>query len=215
MFLEVALPLPLRQTFYYRCPSAEFPQIQIGQRVLVPFQNRKLTGYVIRRHPELPSGSPEERGIKEILGPLDGESLVSPELFELAVWVSDYYFAPLGEVLRSCFPAKVNLRSQKKFSITSLGLAVLHGEALSQQLSSTERAILGALSDGSLLDARQLQRRAAMTAQSILLAKLAARSWIRVEQILDRRTASEKQQWTVVAPSGRPVKNRRDELSIQ
>src|SRR5215831_18669759 len=115
MFLEVALPLPLRLTFYYRCPSAEFAQIQIGQRVLVPFQNRKLTGYVIRRYAELPSGSPDESGIKEILGLLDHESLVSPEIFELAGWVSDYYFAPLGEVLRSCLPAKVNLRSQKKF----------------------------------------------------------------------------------------------------
>ena len=49
MFLEVALPLPLLHTFTYRCPPDLFHQVQPGQRVLVPFRNQKVAGYVVKK----------------------------------------------------------------------------------------------------------------------------------------------------------------------
>src|SRR2546427_4761959 len=138
MFLEVALPLPFRHTFWYRCSLPEFDQIQRGQRVLVPFHSRKLTGYIIHKHSQLPSGSPAEGSIKEILGTLDGESLVSPEMLKLAEWVSDYYFASLGEVLKTCLPPKINLRSKKSISLTSIDLKALNDKNSTHPLSPVE-----------------------------------------------------------------------------
>ena len=45
-FVEVALPLPVRQNFTYRLPDS-FSLAKLGARVLVPFGRRTLTGYVV------------------------------------------------------------------------------------------------------------------------------------------------------------------------
>ncbi len=102
MFLEVALPLPLLQTFTYRCPPDIFHQVQPGQRVLVPFRNQKVVGFVVKKVEQPPKDLPARTTLKEVLDLIDPSSLISPELFQLAEWVSDYYFASKGEVLRSC-----------------------------------------------------------------------------------------------------------------
>jgi len=97
MFIEVSLPLPFRHNFYYRCSLFEFEQIQPGQRILVPFKNRKLTGYVVKKHSQI--NFPDSLGeteIKAVLDVLDGGSLVSPQQLRLAEWVADYY-APYSE----------------------------------------------------------------------------------------------------------------------
>ena len=52
-FVEVALPLPLRQTFTYRLPVGLRENVKIGARLLVPFGKRQLTGYAVALHQEL------------------------------------------------------------------------------------------------------------------------------------------------------------------
>src|SRR5688500_12971386 len=113
MFLEVALPLPLLQTFTYRCSPDVFHQGQPGQRVLVPFRNQKVVGFAVKKIEQPPKDLPTRTTLKEVLELIDPSSLVSVELFQLAEWVSDYYFASKGEVLRSCLPPKSNPRSRQ------------------------------------------------------------------------------------------------------
>src|SRR5262245_4077239 len=180
MFLEVVLPLPLRQTFWYRCRPAEFDHIQRGQRVLVPFQNRKLTGYAIQKHSQLPSGTPAEGTIKEILRALDGEALVSPEMLRLSEWVADYYFAALGEVLKGCLPPRINLSSKKHISLTALGLKALTDRGSTLDLAPPEEVVLDALARNPELDSGQLQK---LTGRKLLedaLRKLISRNWVRL-----------------------------------
>jgi primosomal protein N' (replication factor Y) len=197
MFLEVALPLPFRRMFWYRCSPSEFDQIQRGQRVLVPFQNRKLTGYIVHKHSQLPSESLAAGSIKEILGALDGESLISSEMLKLAEWVSDYYFASLGEVLKACLPPKINLRTKKSVSLTSIGLKALNGKNSAHALSPVEETILEALAKNPNLDFGQLQKLTGRKLHEDLLRKLASRNWIRLEQVLERKALSEKQQLAI------------------
>ena len=52
-FAEVALPLPLRQTFTYACRSAMQENVKLGARLLVPFGKRQLTGYTVALHQNL------------------------------------------------------------------------------------------------------------------------------------------------------------------
>ncbi len=113
MYVEVVFPLPLRHGFYYRCPTTLYNKIQSGQRVLVPFQNRKLIGFVVETRLELPSEFSSSSALKEIILLLDEETLISPELFKLSKWIADYYFAPLGEVLKAALPPTLH-RSQSK-----------------------------------------------------------------------------------------------------
>src|SRR5258708_16396516 len=55
-FCNVALPVPLRNTFTYSIPEALRAQVQPGSRVLVPFRKKSLVGVRSEEHtPELQS----------------------------------------------------------------------------------------------------------------------------------------------------------------
>jgi primosomal protein N' (replication factor Y) len=74
MFLEVALPLPLLQTFTYRCSPDLFHQAQPGQRVLVPFRNQRVAGFVLTKVEQPPKDLPANATLKEVLDLIDPSS---------------------------------------------------------------------------------------------------------------------------------------------
>ena len=117
MYVEVALPLPLRQSFTYRCPPALYDRLEYGQRLLVPFQNRKLIGFVVRKILQLPPDFPASKAIKEAILSPDDNSLIAPEVFHLAQWMADYYLAPLGEVLKTCLPPSLSASNPETLAI--------------------------------------------------------------------------------------------------
>src|SRR6476620_8915853 len=147
MFLEVALPLPLLQTFTYRCSPDLFHQVQPGQRVLVPFRNQRVAGFVVKKVEQPPKDLPTNATLKEVLDLIDPSSLVSPELFQLAEWVSDYYFASKGEVLRSFLPPKSNPRTHRVVLLLQGGLDALERDEQTAELSLKERQLLRILRD--------------------------------------------------------------------
>ena len=96
-FVEVALPVPVRRAFTYRVAgTAPAP----GTRVLVPFRNRTLVGWVL-------GGGVEVRGVRDVAAVLDAEPSVGPELMGLAEWIAEYYMASPGIVLRAMLPARM------------------------------------------------------------------------------------------------------------
>lgn len=103
--VEVAVPLPIFQTYTYSVPEERKMRVQPGVRVLVPFANRKLIGLVHGLDPPIPDVE-----LKPVLDVLDQEPLVSAELLELGRWLAAYYFAPPGEVARLLLPPGLLLR---------------------------------------------------------------------------------------------------------
>ena len=119
-FCDVALPVPLDQTFTY---SLNGTVPAIGARVLVPFSGQRLMGVVIRVHDNpLPDGV-ETKPIQQIL---DADALLSPELMRLAAWIAQYYVAPLGEVLRGMLPLAAEVKRQYVYRIAEPGRKVLY-----------------------------------------------------------------------------------------
>ena len=45
--IEVAIPIPNEETFYYSVPLRIKDVVEIGKRVLVPFKNRKALGFIV------------------------------------------------------------------------------------------------------------------------------------------------------------------------
>jgi primosomal protein N' (replication factor Y) len=114
-YVEVALPLPLRQTFTYKVPFSVQRAIQLGDRVLVPFGKRHLTGYSVALHDELPSDIDiDESAIKEIVQLLDSEPIINSEILRLTKWTADYYLASWGEVLKASLPAGINVPGHRR-----------------------------------------------------------------------------------------------------
>jgi primosomal protein N' (replication factor Y) (superfamily II helicase) len=197
MFVEVVFPLPLPRTFFYRCPENCFEQLQPGQRLLVPFHNRKLTAYVIRALKHLPADLPASIALREILSVLDASSLISPELFQLSTWISEYYFASQGEVLKACLPPKSDLRTKKVATLTTAGLDTCERIEILADFSVLEKQILGLLAQHGSMDFKELGKLLGLEVNDRTLRKLVAEGWVEIRQDLMDRVMSHRQQTVV------------------
>lgn len=96
-YIEVALPLPLFQTFTYSIEGEPPPE---GTRVVVPFRRDEHIGWVVGV-----TDDPGPHRIRSILDRLDRAPSLRPDILELARWMAEYYLAPLGLVLRTVLPS--------------------------------------------------------------------------------------------------------------
>ena len=106
LLLSVALPLPVDQTFTYAWEGRDAPSV--GTRVEVPFQRGRKVGWVVG-----PGSGEGLREVRSILRVLDDEPSIPPELMRLCQWVSEYYLAPLGIVLRAALPSLLTGKSRR------------------------------------------------------------------------------------------------------
>ncbi len=101
-FAEVALPVPLPQTFSYGIPES-LARAGEGFRVRVRFGARSLIGCIIdiqEEAPRLPPGA----ALKPLSSLVDHEAVLSSSQLELARFITDYYVAPPGLVCRAMLP---------------------------------------------------------------------------------------------------------------
>lgn len=88
-----------------------------GSRILVPFGRKLLVGYVVALHDELNEGLE----VKEAQELIDTVPLIAPDVLELTRWVSDYYAAPWGEVLKAALPPGISQSIDQILTLTSPG----------------------------------------------------------------------------------------------
>ncbi|MEP6741649.1 MAG: primosomal protein N' [bacterium] len=141
------MPVHVLTTFIYRLPSALQAIALPGSRIVVPFGRKLVTGYIVALHATLRSGtSLKEENIKDAREILDVAPLVTAEILELSRWVSDYYLAPRGEVLKAALPPGVSPRVEQLLSITEAGQAELDKSAPDSD-ANTRRSLLELLSN--------------------------------------------------------------------
>jgi len=99
-FAQVAVPVPLRRLFTYHIPETMRNRVAVGSLVRIPFGRRKTTGFVV----DLAAAS-DLPAIKDLDAVEDPDLSLPADVLDLCRWVSDYYLAPLGEVLRAALPA--------------------------------------------------------------------------------------------------------------
>ncbi len=107
-YVEVALNLPLKKSFWYRIPAELAVRVEIGSRVLVPFRNKNLKGFVTREIRK------EERKLKDVIKLVDDFPAISPPLLRLGEWISQYYDCSLGQSLHSMLPIQRSLKDTEK-----------------------------------------------------------------------------------------------------
>ncbi|WP_254154798.1 replication restart helicase PriA [Chryseosolibacter indicus] len=109
LFAELLLPVPIPKYFTYRIPHALNEHLQIGQRAIVQFGDRKiLTGLIVNIHEQ----SPKEYEAKYILEILDTYPSITPIQFKLFIWIAEYYACTLGEVMNAALPVGLRLSSE-------------------------------------------------------------------------------------------------------
>ncbi len=102
---EIAIPISLSMNsiFDYRIPDGISPEIKIGCRVLVPFRNKKLIGYVIG----LKNRSSFESKLKQIIKNLDDQPLINDELLKIALFIRNKYFCSIADAMHTVVPQNV------------------------------------------------------------------------------------------------------------
>jgi len=94
-FADVALDLPVADSFQYRIPGPMRGQIPLGALVRVPFRNLEKIGCVVG----FGDKPKTDKIIKFLAQRVVPDFRVEPDLLELAAWMAEYYFCPLGEAV--------------------------------------------------------------------------------------------------------------------
>jgi primosomal protein N' (replication factor Y) len=110
--VDVILPLAVEGSFTYLLPASEKePEVQVGQRVVVPLGKKKEVMGVVETVRE--AREDEEVGVlREVLRFPEEGPLVTAEQMQLWQWIARYYMCSLGEVMRAALPN--SLRQEKE-----------------------------------------------------------------------------------------------------
>jgi len=153
LFVEVAVVLPVIGTYYYGVPAEFEERVEVGRQVLVPFGRRRLTGYILGIKQKLPKGM--DVAIRDVLQVSTEECHFRETHLPFYRWLSNYYLAPLGEVIQSALPRGSSTSTRRAASISESGLLSLRESTLDEK----ETAVLSLLQEHPALTLRQIRSR--------------------------------------------------------
>ncbi len=179
LYCDVSLPVPLDHVFTYSLPETLRHRVRTGSRVLAPFGTRKLAGVVLRVHSEPPGAPP-----RQLLRLLEEEPALDDELLKLGNWISSYYCAPLGEVLRAMTPLAGDLRRGKIFSLTKSGRDAARQLHLNDEVEDPATEVLRLL-DVRALSATYLAQK--VQKSSAVLRSLEKKGFVEAEDVAAER----------------------------
>lgn len=117
MIARIATEISLNKLFDYEVPSEMEASISVGSRVRVSFNNREVMGYVAELvsqpieeldvSPLLPGTPKYRQKLKPILKIVGKQSLITPKVKDLALWMATYYCCSIEVALRSLLPEAV------------------------------------------------------------------------------------------------------------
>ena len=177
-FAEIALPLPLDQTFTYSVPAPLRSRIAVGMRAVVPFQKRVETGYVVAL-----SAASDLTGIRPLIDLPDPEPIFTSEMLGLCRWIADYYCCAWGEALQCAIPAGIQIRGKLRYTLLTDQLA-------SGRFTERQRKVIAELHRRGPLTEGQLAATVGRTALSNTLHSLTARGILLAESVVSDASIS-------------------------
>lgn len=180
LFVDVILPVPIRNEFTYRVPFEMNDVIFAGARIVVPFGKSKLiTGIVTQIHENVPDAYQSK--LVEYL--LDDEPIITPKQYQFWKWISSYYMAPIGDVMNASLPANFKLASETKI--------ILHPDLSFDPKFYTEREqdVIQALELRETLDLKEISQVLGIkTIQPIIKSLIEKKAVLSLEELNDKFT---------------------------
>ncbi len=193
--VSVAVPLPVPRAFTYGVPEGLAREASTGKRVLVPFKNRRLTGYILG-----PADHDAGKEIKMILDVLDDAPLFDAGMIPFFEWIAAYYMHPLGEVIRTALPGGINISDVSVYALSEEGRAALAAGSG----TPVEARVLQALSEKEARY-RELAGTATPELPRALLYAMVRRGWlVRKNHLTSARTGVKMQRHVRALDAGAP-----------
>ena len=114
MFASVLIELKaknLDKTFTYKVPDNLISLICVGKRVLVPFGNKKLEGFVLK----ISNSEEIQYELKDIISVIDEKPVLNSELLELGKYISKKTLSSLISSYQTMLPKA--LKVHKNFIV--------------------------------------------------------------------------------------------------
>ncbi|HAR33255.1 MAG TPA: primosomal protein N' [Desulfobacter sp.] len=193
-YIEVAVILPVNQTYVYAIPGAFRADACPGMRVLVPFGRRRVTGYILA---ETKESGPYKT--KDVLDLLDDHPLFPESDIAFFKWVSGYYIYPLGETIKAAMPAGLDCMDVSCAFVTVKGAQALEAGGLPHE----EARVLGLASAKEGISLKSLSRRD--PAGAAVLRGLEKKDLVQVTAVLQTETAGIKTEKFISLPQETPT----------
>lgn len=178
LFVDVILPVPIRNEFTYRVPFELNEEVFTGARVVVPFGKSKLiTGIITEIHENVPKIY-QARYIEHLL---DERPIITPRQYTFWKWISGYYMAPIGDVMNAALPANFKLASETQI--------VLHPDYTINPKFLTEREleVVLTLEMHETMDLKQVSELIGIkTIQPVIKALIEKKAVISLEALKDK-----------------------------
>lgn len=117
MYIDVLVETIVKKdlTFVYKVREELINKIEIGKRVLVPFSNKKIQGFIIG----ISKNNKFDYEVKEIIDIIDDKKVLSDELLKLGKFMSNRYMCSLIGCYQTMLPkalkAKVKNNTNKSY----------------------------------------------------------------------------------------------------
>ena len=146
-YTHVAVPIPGEEYYTYSLPERLKEGIELGKRVLVPFRNRRMIGFIVG----FTDAAPEFK-LRDVLDILDEEPLFNERRLEFLKWVSEYYITSLGIVLKAAHPGGLGVSVKRMIRLTDEGSAAL----LQERFTEHERHVLSTIENSGEITSQRL-----------------------------------------------------------
>ena len=187
------MAVPVDGRFTYRVPRPLQGQLRLGHTLLVPFGNRRVTGYVLG-----PGQAVAGRKLKEVDRLLDPAPAFGPDQLVFFEWIARYYRAALGEVIHTALPTAMEAHTRAVFRATDEGIDALALGAVEGEDADTLREVI----DRPGLTRKGYMRRLAELVGSketgLALDRLRRKDHVEVEQV-EVGGPGGTERWAVVA----------------
>jgi len=108
-YVDVILPINIKQLLTYALPDNLETSCNIGSRVAVPVGKKSLyTAVVVKIHEQQPLHY-EAKPVKEVL---DAYPIINRFQLQLIKWMSSYYLSSYNEILKACLPNALLIQSE-------------------------------------------------------------------------------------------------------
>lgn len=176
---RVVVDVSLDKVFDYAVPDALADTLQVGSQVTVPFGRREAEGFVVGFAES--SDFPE---LKPVKASVHDRPLVDARLMRLAMWLADYYCAPIESAVRTVLPGAVRRKGsgfrKQLFAYPTEKAGEEAAQAELRKRAPRQAAALDILLSGSQMLVSDLVRAARVTHATVRA--LEGSGFLRVEE---------------------------------
>ena len=174
-YADVIVPLAVEGMYTYAVPDSLQDAVEEGTLVLVAFAgNKKYTAIVGRLHDH----KPEEYEVKSIEGIAEEQVKINPLHLKFLLWMSSYYMATPGEVMKAALPVIFRLESFTSITRTD-------EEVDFSELTAHEQTLLNFLQPGEFVALRDAEKQLKLRNGVGLVKKLLVKKYVQVKETVD------------------------------